>query len=185
MWLGLAALAVAAAVQGIFLLVTPAGARPVPWLAALPWVIACFAGPALVASLVRSLRSATGGLARLGAVTLHLVLAVGGVIGLLAADPDFPFGPTHAESLALPDGRGTAHLYRGGLFCDQSVWRAGPGDLWAHPDPAASLATCERHGHLRWDAAQGKVLVVGADGRTLPGPRHLDGLGEALDWGPH
>ena len=184
LFVGLLAFAVAAAIQGSFHLV-PFGARPVPWLASVPWVVACFALPALVASGVATLRRASGGLAKLGAVTLHVLVALGGVAGVFAADPDFPFGPLHVESITLPGEEGSAHLYRGGLFCSQTVWRSGPGEVWARRDADAGSMTCEREGHLRWDGASRSVQVVGADGRTLPSPPHFDGLAEGLGWGPH
>lgn len=185
MLVGLGALAAAAAVHGVFHALASPGTRPVPWLAAVPWLLACFGVAAMLASAVAMVRRTPGGLAKLGAGTLHVLVTLAGLAGVLASDPEVLFGSFHVESLTLPGDRGTAYLYRGGLFCGQSVWHAAPGQWRSTRDGEAGSFTCDREGHLRWDAELGRVDVVGSDGKRLPTPSELDGLGEALYWGPH
>ena len=183
LWVGLVAFAVAAAVHGVFRALETPGSRPIPLLAAHPWLVACFGVAAMLVSTVTLLRRTKGALAKLGAGALHVLLILAGLAGVLASDPSFPFGSSHLESITLPGDRGTAYLYKGGIFCDQSVWRAGPGEWWSTRDGNSDRVTCEQEGHLRWNAEHDRVHVVGSDGERLPKPRGLDGL--QLNFGPH
>lgn len=180
---GLLAFGVAAAIHGVFRALETPDTRPVPSLAAVPWGLASVGVAAMLASTVAAARRAQGGLAKLGAGTLHVVVTLVGLCGVLAADPAFPFGPIHLESLALPGEHGRAYLYQGGLFCSQTVWRADPGQWWSTRDAEAGSYTCELRGQLHWDGA--RVIVVDRGGRRLAEPKHLDGLAEGLDWRPH
>ena len=121
---GLLAVGLGAAIHGLFHALAPADARPVPSLAAIPWLLAVVGVAAFLASAVTVARRQRSLGRKLGVALGHALLGMAGLAGVLASDPAFPFGPHYAESMTLPGDRGTAYLYRGGLFCRQSVWRA-------------------------------------------------------------
>lgn len=180
--MGLAAFVIAAAIHGLFHALAPDGARPVPSLAMLPWVVASGGVAAFLASAVTHGRRAKGVLSTVGVVLIHTLVGLAALCGVLASDPAFPFGPHYVESLALPGDRGTAYLYQGGLFCRQTVRRSPPGSPWSTHDEGANSGVCEEAGRLRWDDATGQVRIVGPDGKWVPGPKNW---GAALDWRPH
>lgn len=181
----LGAFAVAAAVHGGLHVLHEPGRRPVPSVAAVPWVMAALAWAGLLVSTVVVMRRARGALAKLGAVALHGLVGLVGTAGVLASDPAFPFGPVYVESIVLPGDRGHAYLYEGGLFCSRTVWRAAPGQWWIVRDGEAGAFACGVEARLEWDGAQERLRVVGRDGRSLGSPPGWDGLGEGLDWRPH
>lgn len=183
--LGLLVFGMAAGVHGIFHALGVPSRMPRPWASSIPWVLACVGVAAMLASAVTTMRRATPMWRKLGAGLLHVLLALGGLAGVLASDPSFPFGPTIVEWSTLPDDRGTAYLYKQGLFCQQTVWLARSGEWWSERDEGGTHYTCEREGHLRWDAGQSRMLVVDADGQPLPRDTALEGIGEGLYWGPH
>lgn len=182
---GLLVFGVAVAIHGVLHALQPPVSRPVPSLAAVPWVIAGAGVAAVLVSTVSAIRRTEGGLAKVGAGALHGLVVLAGLAAVVASDPAFPFGPIHQESLVLPGERGTAYLYRGGLFCSQTVRRAAVGQWWSQPDPEARSYACEPHGRLWWDAEQQRVLVVDLDGEPLRGPEAFGNLAEGFDWRPH
>ncbi|MBV1858604.1 MAG: hypothetical protein KUG77_09355 [Nannocystaceae bacterium] len=182
---GVLGLGVAAGVHGLFHAQGVPSRLPRPWLSAVPWVFALGGVAALLASTVSAVRRLTPWRRKLGASLLRLGLALGGLIGVFTSDPTFPFGPVHVASLALPDGGGTAYLYKGGVFCQQSVRLARPSQWWSEIDPERSGYTCEREGRLHWDDDLARVVVTDTNGEPLAMDTSLDGLGEALYWGPH
>ncbi len=156
--------------------------RPVPWLAAVPWVLAAVGLLVIVVSAVVVARRQARRRRKVLVWGLHVLLLLGGAAGTLAADPEFPFGRSHVDSLKLPGARGTAHLFRGGLLCDQAVWISPPGSLMAYRDNDSGTYSCAKPGSLTWDATQGRAQVVGDDGRRLESAhRWVTGL----LWGPH
>ncbi len=171
LWLGVSAFVLAAGIHGLFHWLAPPDARPRPGLAAIPWVVTSVGVAALMGSAVAAGRRARGLARTLGAVLLHGLLAMAGLMGAVLSDPAFPFGPNYVESLSLPGEHGTAYLYRGGMFCWQSVRRAEPGALWSFPDPAVEAIECTVRGQLRW--SEGRVRIVDAHGAELrpPPPR--------------
>jgi hypothetical protein len=182
----LAAFLFAAAMQGLLHVLPPAGARAVPSLAAAPWAVAAIGVAALVPSSLVAVRGTEGGLAKLGAVTLHVVFGLACIAGVFASDPAFPFGPSYEQSLDLPAGHGRAYLYRGDMFCAQSVWRPLAGTRWwLARDRDAGSFTCAQTGILKWDPDAQVVVVVGPSGARLPPPEGWGDLGEGLDWRPH
>jgi hypothetical protein len=183
--LGLGSFAAAAGVHGLFHVLGVPARMPRPWLSAVPWLLACVAVAAMLASTATSVRRAKPLGRKLAAGLLHVLLALGGLAGVLASDPTFPFGPTVVEWTTLPDDRGTAYLYKQALFCQQTVWRSRAGQWWSERDDREPGYTCDREGHLQWDPQAQRVRVVGTDGKPLLRAQQLDGLGEALYWGPH
>ena len=181
--LGLGAFALAAGIHGLFHLLADGDSRPIPAIAAVPWVVASLGVAGMLASSAAIARRAQGVMATLGFVFLHVVLCMASLTGVLMSDPAFPFGPNYVESMDLPGSRGTAYLYRGGLFCSQTVRRAAPWSLWSQPDEGADSASCKVDGHLRWDPVHTQVDIVGPDGK--PVPSDSGAWGHALDWSPH
>ncbi|MCB9714252.1 MAG: hypothetical protein H6712_10370 [Myxococcales bacterium] len=183
-WLavGLVAMGLAAAIHGAFHGLAPSHGRPVPALGAVPWGLAAAGELALLVSPLAIWRGLATRGRRVGAVVVHLVLLVGAPLGVLASDPDFPFGPACGGSLALPGDRGTAYLCRGGLFCSRTVRIARPGSWWTRPDDDFEARRCEGEAELRWDARREAVELVGDDGRPVPRP---ESWGPALDLRPH
>ncbi len=181
--LGLAALAVAAGIHGSFHLLAQPETRPVPILASCPWVIASVGIAGLLASGAAAGRRAKGLMATGGMVFLHVVLGMAGLTGVLMSDPAFPFGPNYVESMALPGDEGTAYLYRGGLFCSQTVRRSEPGSWWSTRDSSIGAASCEVDGSLGWDSSAGEIEIVGPDGQRVPGSGEKWRKG--FDWRPH
>ncbi len=172
----------AAAIHGGFHAVGVPSVRPVPAVAMLPWLLTVAAILAALVSMVLVWRRQTRWPRRVGTVLGHLMLILAGASGAIAADPDFPFGPSHVDSLDLPGHGGTAHLYRGGLLCSQTVWIAGPGSWLSQPAPYTHRYSCRVSGTLTWDTASGRVHVVDADGVPVPRPASW---GSAFHWGPH
>lgn len=173
--------AVGAGVHGLFHALTPAEARPIPSLAVLPWVFASFGVAATVSSAVASVRRGTIG--RLRAIALHGGAGLLGLVGVLATDPAFPFGPVYADSLSPASERDAFYLYRGGLFCHQTVWRSEPWSPWATRDRRYEAGNCKVRGHLRWNTERQQLEVVGPGGEPLPSfGRDWSPL---FDWGPH
>lgn len=177
---GIAALAAALALFGWF---TAVPGRPVPLLAALPWVLALGALTAFGAAAFVSVRAmarprAAGGVAgRVGAAVLASLVGLGAVV---LTDPSFPFGGS--VEARLPSSDGTTYLYRGGLFCVRSLWRA-PSGAWFATEVASGW-TCDGEATL----AQSDGAITPIDPRTgaeLARATWLEGIGEHLDWRPH
>jgi len=72
------------------------------------------------------------------------------VISCSAVTTEFPFGPEYVESMALPGEQGAAHLYRGGLFCSQTVRRAEPWGWWSSDVRTRVLSTHDESTLQRW-----------------------------------
>jgi len=180
--IGSAAFGIAAGVHGIFHALGEPQLRPIPSLAVIPWSLAGFACVAMVVSAVGFVRRARGALRRAGLILAHIVIVLGGLVGVLTSDPEFPFGEHYVESIELPEGRGTAYLYKGGFFCAQTVWLAEPGRWWATRDPEVSGQVCNQEAHLLWNPERREVWIVGPGGEVLPTP---PSIGDAFHWGPH
>jgi hypothetical protein len=183
--IAMAGFAGAVGVNGLLHAVSDAQTRVIPSVAAIAWAVAGFGIAALLASCVAALRRSVGGLAKLGVLTLHLFVAAAGGAAVLATDPAFLFGPHYVDDLAVPGGGGRIYLYRGGLFCSQTLWRSLPGEWLAHHDPELGSYSCKTTAELRWDETHGRPEVVDALGRPLGSPAHDALFERAFDWGPH
>lgn len=182
---GVLGLALAAGVHGLFHLQGVPSRLPRPWLGAVPWALALGGVVALLVSMVSAVRHSTTWWRKLAAGLLHVALALGGLIGVLTSDPAFPFGPAFVASSTLPDGRGTAYLYKAGVLCQQSVWLARPSGWWSERDPEGPRYTCNDEGRLHWDVEMSRVVVTDTNGEPLALDTALDGLAKTLHWGPH
>lgn len=179
------AFGLAAAVHLGFRVALPPGALPRPLVASLPWLLAALGAVAAITSALAWTRSVTGTRRRVVVVLVHLLGSVALAIAVLLADPSFPFGPTLVDDLALPDDRGHAYLYRGGVLCSQALRIAAPGQWYSVALAGHGAYSCDREGTVVWNAARAQPEAVDATGAPLPSDGWARALGEGLDWRPH
>jgi hypothetical protein len=148
----------------------PHDERPIPTLAAVPWVLVVLAGVAWVVACLRvaARRSALGDTsAKIGtAIGLlgQLALTLGGTVVVVLTDPEFLFGSHHDDTLDLPDGR-SAYLYRGGLFCAYEIFVSAPDDLIAFRTRYLVRENCDAPAALALEGDT--ILIVDEHGQPL------------------